>query len=99
MDKNIPLTAVNSSQIAAIGHDPETNTLAIQFKNWKGETTSLYHYANVTPEDFEAFKGAPSLGKHFGAQIKSRADRYPFTKIQNKPVEATAAAAHIGATI
>jgi len=28
---NIALDAVESSQIAAIGHDPETNTLAIQF--------------------------------------------------------------------
>jgi len=89
----ITLTDVESSQIAAIGHDPETNTLAIQFKNWKGERTSLYHYANVAANDFEAFKGAESLGRHFGRHIKPFADRYPYTRIQDKPLDETAAAA------
>ena len=49
---------VESSQIAAIGHDAETNTLAVRFKNWKGVPTSLYHYRNFNAEDFAAFSRA-----------------------------------------
>lgn len=81
---------VESSQIAAIGHDAETNTLAVRFKNWKGVPTSLYHYQNFTAEDFEAFKSAESLGKHFGGQIKPFADKYPYTKIEDAAPAAAA---------
>lgn len=77
----IALQDVESSQINAIGFDPETNTLAIQFKSWRGEVGSTYHYANFTAEDFEAFKSAESLGRHFGQHIKPFADKYPYTKL------------------
>lgn len=89
----IKLQDVESSQIAAIGHDPETNVLAIRFKNWKGENTSLYHYQNVTVEEFEAFKNAASLGIHFGSQIKPFADRYPYTRIEAAPTSEASKAA------
>lgn len=81
----VPLQPVESSQIHAIGHDPETQTLAIRFKTWKGEPSSLYHYANVTTEDFAAFRDAESKGKHFGAHIKPYVDRFPFTRIESAP--------------
>lgn len=80
--QNIEMQQVDSSQINAIGHCPETNTLAIQFKNWKGEPTTTYHYQNFTAADFAAFKGAESIGKHFGAHIKPFADKYPYKKIE-----------------
>lgn len=38
---DITLTPVESRQIAAIGHDPATDTLAIRFKDWKGNPSSL----------------------------------------------------------
>lgn len=80
----IPLQEVQSSQIHSIGHDAETNTLAIRF--WSGygreqRPGSLYHYANFTAADFIAFRDAESLGKHFGKHIKPHADRFPYTKI------------------
>jgi len=81
----VKLIEVESSQIHAIGHDPETNTLAIRFKNWKGDITSLYHYANVTAADFAAFIASESKGRHFGKSIKPFADKYPFTKIESAP--------------
>jgi hypothetical protein len=81
----IPLKPVDSSQINAIGHDAETNTLAIQFKGWKGEIGATYHYANFTAEEYAAFHGAESLGRHFGKAIKPFADRYPYTKVADKP--------------
>lgn len=76
----IELHKVESSQIAAIGHDPDTNTLAIQFAAKSG-TGSIYHYANFTAEDFAAFRGAESIGSHFGKFIKPNAEKYPFKKV------------------
>ncbi|MDE3023269.1 MAG: KTSC domain-containing protein [Pseudomonadota bacterium] len=76
----IAMDAVESSQIAAIGHDSRTNTLAIRFKSKSG-TGSLYHYANFTAADFTAFKGAESIGSHFYKFIKSFPDRHPYTKV------------------
>ena len=78
---NIEMHPVESSQIHSIGHDPESSTLAIRFKTWKGEPSSLYHYANVTAEDFAAFKGAESIGRHFGQHIKPNAEKYTFTRV------------------
>lgn len=81
----VKLIEVESSQIHAIGHDPETNTLAIRFKNYKGEPTSLYHYANVSQKQFDDFLAAPSKGRHFGLDIKKNTADHPFTKIESAP--------------
>jgi hypothetical protein len=92
----IALQDVESSQIHSIGHDPETNTLAIRFFSGWGEKKkpgSLYHYQNFTADDFEAFKSAESLGKHFGGHIKPFADKYPYTKIVEDDTEAPSQAA------
>ena len=81
----ITLIWVESSQIAGIGYDPKKHVLAVRFKNWKGEATSLYHYANVSPEEYAAFLAADSKGKFFGAHIKPNADRYPYLKVESAP--------------
>lgn len=80
----IKMQDVESSQIHSIGHDPETNTLAIRFTKGYGANRgpgSLYHYSNFTTSDFEAFKGAESLGKHFGGYIKAFPAQFPYRKI------------------
>ena len=65
----IPLIAVDSSQIAAIGYSDATTTLAVMFTRGQG---SVYHYPNVTPDEYQAFIRAESLGEHFGRHIKAR---------------------------
>lgn len=80
----IALTPVESSQIEAIGHDPDSNTLAIRFKSFKGGPGSLYHYANFTADDFAAFQGAESIGRHFKSVIKADPEAYPYTRIAEK---------------
>jgi len=77
----IALDSVDSSQIAAIGHNPETDTLAIRFRRKDGSDGSLYHYANVTTEDFSAFKNAASVGSHFYKHIKPDTEKYPYVRI------------------
>lgn len=76
----IAMDAVESSQISHIGHDPDTNTLAIKFPSKSG-SGSLYHYANFTAEHFAAFKNAESIGSHFIKHIKPHADKHPYVKI------------------
>jgi D-arabinose 5-phosphate isomerase GutQ len=77
----IDLSPVESSQIHSIGHDPETNTLAICFKS-KAGAGSTYHYANFTAEDFAKFKAAESIGSHFGKHIKPHTTKHPYAKIE-----------------
>ena len=69
---HIPMQPVQSSQIASIGHDPATNTLAVVFKHGAG---AIYHYPGVTAEQHAAFVGAESIGVHFGKHIKHLAFR------------------------
>ena len=75
----IPLSPVTSSQIAAIGHDPASNTLAIQFKSGKAP---VYHYANVDAELFEQFRTADSIGSFFYKHIKPATDKHPYSRVE-----------------
>lgn len=77
----ITMDSVDSSQINAIGYDAATQTLAVQFKNWKGDVGSTYHYSNFTASDWEAFKAAESKGSHFGKFIKKETVKHPYTKV------------------
>lgn len=81
---SIELTEVESGQVKAIGHDPATNTLAVQFKFGAG---AIYHYPNVTAEQHQAFVGAESIGKHFGSHIKPL-DFEKYRKAPEPKVEA-----------
>lgn len=85
----IPMQEVESSRIHSIGHDAQTNTLAIRFRGKKGPT-SLYHYAEFTAANFEAMKNAESIGSHFYRYIKPFAERFPYTCIEKTPVPAQA---------
>lgn len=68
----IPLTPVKSSQVAAIGYDPASKTLAVTFTRG----SHVYHYPEVSPETHLAFVGAKSIGSFFGQHIKP----LPFEK-------------------
>lgn len=83
----ITMIPVESSQIVAIGHDPETNTLAIRFWNGYGDKRvvgPLYHYQNFNQADFDAFKTAESAGTHFGKFIRHETAKYPYTLVQEQ---------------
>lgn len=64
-----------SSTIAAIGHDPITQTLRIQFH--KGP---IYRYQHVSAELMASMTASPSFGKAFVAEVKAKPDLYPFLK-------------------
>jgi len=66
-------TSVSSSNISAIGYEAETNTLEVEFLNG-----SVYQYAGVSADEYEAMMNADSKGKYLNANIKGR---YSFTKL------------------
>ncbi|VFR20255.1 hypothetical protein ANDO1_1725 [plant metagenome] len=89
---SIPLKPVQSSQIAAIGHDPATSRMAIRFADKAGKRGALYHYSGVSADVFAALAGAESVGSHFYRHIKPHADLYPYTRIdETTATQATAA--------
>lgn len=77
----IVLQPITSSKIHSIGHDPVNNRMAVRFKNWKGEPTSLYQYENVSADQFAAFQGAKSPGQHFGQVFQKDAKAFPYIKV------------------
>lgn len=78
---HIELTPVQSSQLAAIGWDPDTSTLAIRFPDRGSKPGGLYHYADFGQEDWAALCQAESKGSHFLRNIKGAGDRFPCHRI------------------
>ena len=58
-------TPVKSGNIAEIGHDSDTGTLEVLYKNG-----GLYRYAGVDADKHKALMAAPSLGSFMHANIK-----------------------------
>ena len=67
---HIPMIAVESSQIKQMGYSPEHQVLRIVFQGRGPE----YDYPNFTQAEFDAFKGAETLGTYFHKHIKPRTD-------------------------
>ena len=63
------MVSVASSQISAIGYDPETMKARISFTNG-----ALYEYDDVPKSTIDAVMGADSVGKAFNLLMK-----YGFT--------------------
>jgi len=61
--------SVNSSNIAAIGHDAETNTLEVEFKNG-----GVFAYSGVDQSQYAELLNAESVGKHFHSHIRGKCD-------------------------
>jgi hypothetical protein len=87
----IALEPVVSSQVAAIGYDEESQTLAVTFTRG---SAAIYHYPLVSPDQYLAFKTSDSIGTHFGKHIKQR----PFKKYPAEPVAAATTATSVEQT-
>ena len=60
-------TPVKSNNIISVGHDPETKTLEVEFKNG-----GVYRYADVDAERHSAMMKADSVGAFLHAHIKGK---------------------------
>ncbi|MCU1324543.1 MAG: imidazoleglycerol-phosphate synthase [Acidobacteriaceae bacterium] len=61
-----------STVIAAMHYDPESKTLTIVYRGHRG----TYRYFEVTPEDYAAFRAAPSKGTYLNTTFKAHGYRY-----------------------
>lgn len=84
---NISLAPVDSSQIAAVGHDSPSETLAIQFRGKGNHPGAIYHYNPVPLGMYEDLIGAESIGKFFGMHIKGKPG-ISYRKIETEKEEA-----------
>jgi hypothetical protein len=66
-------TFVESSTIQAIGYDPDSQTLEVEFK-----ISGVYRYADVPQGEYDGMMAAASKGKYLSSNIKSR---YSYTKL------------------
>lgn len=60
------LVEVRSSNISAVGYDPDSRTLRVRFHG-----DAEWDYSSVPPETFKAMVEAESIGKHFRQNIKA----------------------------
>lgn len=65
----IAMTQVQSNQVAAVGYDAATKTLAVTFTRGPGH---IYHYPDVDEKTHQEFMAAESKGTFFGKHIKAR---------------------------
>lgn len=71
-------TVVNSSSVAALGHDPQTNRLSVEFRSGH-----VYEYADVPPSLYHELMAAPSIGRAVQQRIVGAGFRH--TKIDRAP--------------
>ena len=64
---------VISSNISALGYDPETQILEVEFLNG-----SVYEYSGIPSSEYDGLMNSDSKGKYFNANIKTI---YPVAKL------------------
>lgn len=67
------LQRVTSSNITAVGYDPQTETLEVEFLSG-----FRYQYYGVTQGLFDEMMRAPSKGRFLNQYIK---DQYPYSRV------------------
>jgi hypothetical protein len=70
------MTPVQSTQVASVGYDAATQTMAVQFK-----AGGLYEYAGVPADVAAAAVKAESIGRFLAQNVKNK---YRYTKADKK---------------
>lgn len=65
--RTIERTPIDSSNLAAVGYDPDRQVLSVEFTSG-----SVFHYYSVTLDVFEAFGAAESRGQFYAKQIRGK---------------------------
>ena len=63
---------VSSSAIRAVGYDPESERLEVEFRSG-----AVYEYRNVPSKVYRSLMSAPSKGRFLSRHIR---DRYRFSR-------------------
>ena len=65
--EKIPMIAVESSALSAIGYNPAKRILALKFKGG-----AVHHLADVSEVDHAHLMAAESIGRHFAQHLKGK---------------------------
>ncbi|WP_242617976.1 KTSC domain-containing protein [Edaphobacter modestus] len=71
------VVAMPSSVIASMQYDAQKRTLTILYRGKRG----AYRYYNVTPEEYDAFRTAPSKGAYLNETFKAR--QHPYERLNS----------------
>ena len=66
-----------STVIAAMHYDAEQRTLTIVYRGKRG----TYRYYNVSPEEYDEFRSAPSKGAFLNHTFKGR--QHPYERVHS----------------
>jgi hypothetical protein len=69
------LTSISSTNLNAIGYDPQTAELQVQFRNG-----DVYSYRNVPQDTYDRMINGDA-GRVFASEIKPQRYAMPFTKL------------------
>lgn len=78
---------VKSSQVSALGFNPETLKLRVRFKPFANKKATepqpepTYEYSNVSQADYDAIFNAESIGRAVNQILKSNVAKHPFRKL------------------
>lgn len=64
------LTTIKSSNLQALGYDPATQVLRVQFKGAGDKAGKVFEYAGVPPKTYADMQAAPSAGSFFASKIR-----------------------------
>ena len=64
----IDMCPVSSTAIKALGHDPATGVVHVEF-----HSGGTHLFGPFTAKEFGAFLAADSIGKHFHAYVRAKA--------------------------
>lgn len=67
----VDMRPVTSTNLAAVGYDPKSRELHIQFQN----SSQTYVYPDIDENEFKNLMGARSLGVYFWRNIRDRSFR------------------------
>lgn len=79
---HVTMGPIDSSHHSGAGYDADASHLYINFAK-PGASPNIYRYSNFTPDDWAAYRGAESQGKHFLSQIKPNSEKFPFVRVSN----------------
>ena len=64
----VDMVPVKSSAIKAVGHDAGTGIVHVEF-----HSGGTHRFGPMSAAEFERFRNAESIGKHFHAHIRAKA--------------------------
>lgn len=73
------LHPVESTNIVALGYNPDTKTLGVQF-----QSGDVWHYADVPDYVYQMLCGAESCGREFARHVKPNYTGTKQPKVQEK---------------